>query len=61
MCAGRGIFLLLGMLCLFVFVLLLGRKVHSELGLVRSEIPLLKVPTRGLWSVVTVKSGSPLR
>ena len=32
---------------------------RCSLGLVRSEIPLLKVPTKGLWSVATVKSGSP--
>ena len=32
-----------------------------SLGLVSSDIPLLKVPTRGLWLVATIKFGSPFR
>ena len=34
---------------------------RCSLGLLNSEMPLLKASTRGLWSVATVKSGSPLR
>ena len=32
-----------------------------SLGFVSSEMPLVNVPTKGLWSVAIVKSGRPLR